>query len=536
MTDNNNTTQTNNSNANTNTNNTNTNNNSSDPNAIPPAIAELDKKHLDIEGILEKIKNLPIDDEDKATILEQFKDNILNPGKSENKNLDQIQAKYATMDNANQLPPMEFLPPVNANYPYGYYQQQMPMQQMPMQQIPMQIPMQQIPMQIPMQQIPFQMPPQQMPMQQMIPQQGNQMTTVHFEILKNKLDSLQLELIDLLRHVKDYTQRYMNAVRGQDLDKINDYINGLFQVDKTLKETKEKTEEALVEPEENAETREGIISKTTNGIKNFLGGLGNNVSGISKLVASTADIANGYLSKKILPTSNASTSNVTTSSNSTGKTNTNVSRNKNIVSVDEYISDMNNLEGKSNNNSNIPIPKSNIITINSDKLNSNSNTTKNENNNTNSNTNNSNNNNSNTNTNNTNNTNTNNTNNTNTNNTNTNNTNTNNTNTNTKNKGFKATEAPSTDDDLNSALENLNDKINKDNEPNETNTNQQGGSSHKDKLTKKISLLRLKLTKKRLQKQLKEEKNNKTIHNHKAKYIHSRSTKHKNVKSKLNTN
>ena len=49
----------------------------------------------------------------------------------------------------------------------------------------------------------------------------------------------------------------MNAVRGQDLDKINDYINGLFQVDKTLKETKEKTEEALVVPEPEEETREG---------------------------------------------------------------------------------------------------------------------------------------------------------------------------------------------------------------------------------------------------------------------------------------
>ena len=36
------------------------------------------------------------------------------------------------------------------------------------------------------------------------------MTTAHFEILKNKIDTLQYELIDLLRHVKDYTQRYMN--------------------------------------------------------------------------------------------------------------------------------------------------------------------------------------------------------------------------------------------------------------------------------------------------------------------------------------
>ena len=74
-------------------------------------------------------------------------------------------------------------------------------------------------------------------------QPTNLMTTAHFEILKNKLDSLQYELIDLLRHVKDYTQRYMNAVRQQDLDKIDDYINGLFEVDKALKETREKAQQ-----------------------------------------------------------------------------------------------------------------------------------------------------------------------------------------------------------------------------------------------------------------------------------------------------
>ena len=456
-----------------------TNNNTSDPNEIPPAIAELDKKHLDIQGILDKIKTLPIDDKDKATILEQFKDNILNPGKSETKSLDQIQSKYTAMENPQQQSPMDFLPPANAHYPYGYGRQQ------------------------------HHLTPQQMYQQQsqQLPQQGSQMTTVHFEILKNKLDSLQFELIDLLRHVKDYTQRYMNAVRQQDLDKINDYINGLFQVDKTLKETQEKSEEAAIEEptEEEAATKESVISKATSGIKNFLGGIGDNVSGITNLVTNTANIANGYLTKKIIPTSNASTN-----ANTSGKTNTSTSTNKNIVSVDEYISNMNNLEEPNTTNSTnntttkpetVPIPNSNIVSSNANNFNSNSNT----------------------------------------------NTTNKGASVTAKNKGFKGidaslAEAPvTTTEDLDSALETLNDKMNEDIEKT---VNQTGGSTHKDKLTKKISLLRLKLTKKRLQKQLKEENrqkhsnnnynNNKTKHNN---YIPNNKLNNKNKnmkKSKIN--
>ena len=468
------------------TENNNTSQNNTSPDPTP--ISQLEKRYLDIQGILEKIKNLPIDDKDKATILEQFKDNILNPDKGENRSLDQIQAKYTAMENPQPQSPMDFLPPVNAHYPYGYYRQQHQGNQMPNQ----------------------------------MPNQGNQMTTAHFEILKNKIDSLQLELVDLLRHVKDYTQRYMNSVRQQDLDKINDYINGLFQVDKTLKETKEKAEEAEVEgpTEEEPDNKESIISKTTNGIKNFLGGIGNNVSGITNLVSNTANIANNYLSKKIISTSNAST-NVNTS----GKTNTSTSTNKNIVSVDEYISNMNKLEEPNNTgsttNTNITkpetviIPNSNIVSSNANNfnLNSNSNTTnkgardsfleKSR----------------------------------------------------AKNKGFKGAEAPlaeaplaeaplaeaPVEEDLDSALETLNNEMNKDidntvNQP----VNQTGGSSHKDKLTKKISLLRLKLTKKRLQKQLKEENrqrhNNNSNSNNKTKHNNSiPNNKNKNIKkSKIN--
>ena len=180
------------------------------------------------------------------------------------------------------------------------------------------------------------------------------MTVAHFEIIKSKLDSLQFELIDLLRHVKDYTQRYMNAIRQQDLDKINEYITGLFEVDKTLKETQALAAEGTnTEDEEEAEPqdRQGVITKATSGIKNFFGSIGNNVSSITNLVTNTTKIANDMLTKKIMPTSNSNatisnTSNTSNTNNAsklvTNKniTTNSVSKNSNVVSIDEYISDI----------------------------------------------------------------------------------------------------------------------------------------------------------------------------------------------------
>ena len=65
--------------------------------------------------------------------------------------------------------------------------------------------------------------------------------------------------------------------------------------------SKEKSDAAaILEPSEEATTKESVISKATNGIKSFLGGIGDNVSGITNLVSNTASIANGYLTKKII--------------------------------------------------------------------------------------------------------------------------------------------------------------------------------------------------------------------------------------------
>ena len=62
---------------------------------------KIPKKGLDIQQILDKIKTLPIDDTDKATILEEIKKNITHPSAGENQNLDNIQSKYTKMNMPN---------------------------------------------------------------------------------------------------------------------------------------------------------------------------------------------------------------------------------------------------------------------------------------------------------------------------------------------------------------------------------------------------------------------------------------------------
>jgi len=260
------------------------------------------KNSMDIQVIIDKIDKLPVTDEDKASLLNQIKQNMMNPSHGEDESLNRIQAKYISPSLTTQ----PLLPPIQS------------LDQSYMQPGMMQ---------------PGMMMPQHYGFQQQQP--TNLMTTAHFEILKNKLDSVQLELVDLLRHVKDYTQRYMNATRQQDMEKIDAYVNGLFDVDKKMKEAEAKTKEYDAnEQEEEPATRESLIGKATSGIKNFIGSIGNNVAGITDLVSNTANIANGYLSKKVIGN--------TTPENT--KTYTN--KNKNIVSVNEYItSNMNEMEG-----------------------------------------------------------------------------------------------------------------------------------------------------------------------------------------------
>ena len=131
--------------------------------------------YMDIDALIDKVSKLPIQDTEKASLLRQFKENMMNPGRGEIENLNRIQSKYSSIypgTTPTPQTPAEFLPSINPNLSNllpNLSQMQTP------------------------------------PMAMMIPQQQQGLTVAHFEVLKNKMDSVQLELVDLLRHVKDYT-------------------------------------------------------------------------------------------------------------------------------------------------------------------------------------------------------------------------------------------------------------------------------------------------------------------------------------------
>ena len=290
-------------------------------------------KYVDIDVLIDKVSKLPISDAEKVDLLKKFKENMMHPSRGEIESLNRIQSRYSP----NMQPPTDLLP---SNNPY--------FNQMAMQS------------------------PSLMMMQ---PQQQG-LTVAHFDILRNKMDSIQLELVDLLRHVKDYTQRYMNATRQQDMEKIDAYINGLFEIDKKMRRVEEQTAAIELEEEKAAaatEPEKSTITRATDGIKNFLGSIGDGVSGITNFVSSTANIVNDTLSKKVIGgTTPSTTPNPPNPPNTTASTSKPSSNKSNILSIDDYIkSNMNQIESSptpnllnntnSNTNSNTNITSSNNL-------------------------------------------------------------------------------------------------------------------------------------------------------------------------------
>jgi hypothetical protein len=497
-----------------------------------------DKKDaMDIDVIIDKIDKMPIPDADKASLLNQIKQNMMNPSRGEDENLNRIQSKYMnpTLFPTYPIPGEQSFMPPNPQQPHSHqphqthqpHQPHQPHQQLQQQQFAMQNPMQN-------QFMPYQNQ-NQMYSQMMMQPPTNLMTTAHFEILKNKIDSVQFELVDLLRHVKDYTQRYMNATRQQDMEKIDAYVNGLFEVDKKMKEADEKAAEYEANPDEEEEpqTRESIIGKATSGIKNFLGSIGDNVAGLATMATNTANIANSYLSKKVISgntsnaspqvatkpelntstgtntntTTNTAKKNTNTNTSTNTNTNTNTSTNKNIVSVDDYMNGTQ--ESTDSNTSSTSITPGNIITTSSNNINKLETT-----------------------------------------------------NPSSQSKAEEEEKAEEeakedkadtpTEDDITKAINKLNDSMNEDinntvkegdiqintttptpataTAPTAATATVQSGGKHESRLTKKIKLLRLKLTKNKLQRELQKELQKKNKTNHIVKQTVSQNKKHSSGK------
>jgi hypothetical protein len=117
---------------------------------------------------------------------------------------------------------------------------------------------------------------------------GAQQPNMQVEMLGNKINVLQMEMADLTRHLKDYTRRYMDVMREDDMQRIKTYIEELSNVKETVEEarglanTMGPTPEELAAEEESA--NKGLIDKASDTVKNGLATMTNAVNSIgSKL-------------------------------------------------------------------------------------------------------------------------------------------------------------------------------------------------------------------------------------------------------------
>ena len=237
------------------------------------------------------------------------------PNKGEADNLDYLSKLYMPRTPSQMQNPMmqPQQPMMQMQNPMMQPQQPMMQPQQPMiqPQQPMMQPQQ--PMMQPQQPMMQPQQPMMQPQQPMIPQQmgTNYVNQYQFNILKNKLDTIQLELIDIVRHLKNYAKRYMAAVREDDMTKIDSYIRDLIKVDKNMQLAKKaiaeekQIREQAEEVEEDIEEK-GTIAKATDGMKNVISGFTRNVGAIRDIVKNTSDAANNFLQKNIIPTSKAS--------------------------------------------------------------------------------------------------------------------------------------------------------------------------------------------------------------------------------------
>ena len=63
-----------------------------------------------------------------------------------------------------------------------------------------------------------------------------------------------MEMIDNTRHLKEYTKRYMNAVREDDMTKLDTYIRELIGVNKDVEKAQKAIEDETKMREEIMET------------------------------------------------------------------------------------------------------------------------------------------------------------------------------------------------------------------------------------------------------------------------------------------
>jgi hypothetical protein len=92
--------------------------------------------------------------------------------------------------------------------------------------------------------------------------------------LRSKIDALQLDMIDMMRHMKEYTQRYMEVAKKPMIDGLTNYVEQLTQTGNIMNRVDEAKEDAKEKETEDQKTTErGLFGNVFDTMKSTASGV-----------------------------------------------------------------------------------------------------------------------------------------------------------------------------------------------------------------------------------------------------------------------
>jgi hypothetical protein len=92
--------------------------------------------------------------------------------------------------------------------------------------------------------------------------------------LRSKIDALQLDMIDMMRHMKEYTQRYMEVAKKPMIEGLTNYVEQLTQTGNIMNRVDEAKEDAKEKETEAQKTEErGLFGNVFDTMKSTASGV-----------------------------------------------------------------------------------------------------------------------------------------------------------------------------------------------------------------------------------------------------------------------
>ena len=178
--------------------------------------------------------------------------------------------------------------------------------------------------------------------------------------LRSKIDALQLDMIDMMRHMKEYTQRYMEVAKKPMIDGLTNYVEQLTQTGNIMNRVDEAKEEAKEKEIETQKAEErGLFGNVFDTMKSTASGV---LAGANDILNNAAEKGSDAINN-LIPTEGEEEE----EQNELNNTSTNEIKNNN-TSTNE-IKNNNTSTNELNNTSTNEINNTSTNEINNNKLN-----------------------------------------------------------------------------------------------------------------------------------------------------------------------